>query len=220
MADKAIYQWLSVAIIEGDKDNLFAAVEDALHEGITPTDIIDKGLTPGMREVGEKFARYEIYLPEMMMASEAWDHVMKVLEPKILEMGGKRKKVGRVVIGTVKGDIHSIGKNIVAAMLKTSGFEVFDIGIDIPASIFADKAQEVNADIIAVSALMATTMPQQKNIIEHLEARGERDKYYVMVGGGCTTQDWADTIGADGYGDTAGDAITLALEAVSQKGAK
>jgi corrinoid protein of di/trimethylamine methyltransferase len=217
MPNEAIYERLKAAIIAGTKDESLLAVEDALRDGLTPVDIIDKGLSPGMREVGEMFARYDIYLPEMMMSAEAWEHVMKVLEPKIIEMGGERKKMGRVVVGTVHGDIHSIGKNIVVAMLKMNGFEVFDLGIDVRASAFVAKAQEINADVIAVSALMVTTLPQQKNIIEHLEAQGTRDKYCILVGGGCTTQDWADSIGADGYGKTAGDAVTLALKAVSLK---
>ena len=217
MPNEAIYERLTAAIIAGDKDKLLVAVEDALRGGLAPADIIDKGLSLGMREVGDKFARYEIYLPEMMMAAEAWEHVMKVLEPKIMEMGGDLRKIGRVVIGTVHGDIHSIGKNIVAAMLKMNGFEVFDLGIDVAASAFVGKAGEVGADIIVASALMTTTMPQQKDIIEHLKARSERDKYCVLVGGGSTTQDWADSIGADGYGKTAGDAVDLALKAVSHK---
>jgi trimethylamine corrinoid protein len=152
----------------------------------------------------------------MMMAAEAWEEAMKTLEPKLLAAGAERKKIGSVVIGTVSGDIHSIGKNIVAAMLKMNGFEVFDLGIDVTASAFVIKAEAVSADIIAVSALMSTTIPQQKNIIEHLEARGVRNKYCFLVGGGSTSQEWADSIGADGYGRTAGDAASLALKAISQ----
>ncbi|MEE9398845.1 MAG: corrinoid protein [Dehalococcoidales bacterium] len=216
MSKESTYEQLSAAIISGDKNKVLAAVEDALREKMTPTDIIEGGLSPGMKEVGSRFARYEIYLPEMMLAAEAWEQAMKVLEPKLLESGVERKKVGRVVIGTVSGDVHSIGKNIVAAMLKMSGFEVFDLGVDVAASAFVLKAEEVGADIIAASALMSTTMPQQKNVIEHLNARGVRDKYRVLIGGGSTTQEWADTIGADGYGRTAGDATSLALKAVSQ----
>ena len=215
MSNESIYQRITAAIIAGDKDKLLVAVEEALRRGMTPSDIIDRGLSPGMREVGERFARYEVYLPEMMMAAEAWEHAMKVIEPKLLADGVERKKTGRVVIGTVSGDVHSIGKNIVAAMLKMSGFEVFDLGIDVAASAFIMKAEEVGADVIAASALMTTTMPQQKNIIEHLEARGVRDKYCVLVGGGSTNQKWAHIIGADGYGRTAGDAVALALKAVS-----
>jgi len=217
MTDKAIFEQLYNAIIDGDTGGLGQVVGEALKEGIKPSDIIEKGMSPGMKEVGDRFARYEIYLPEMMMAAEAWESAMKILEPKLLESGEERKKVGKVVIGTVKGDIHSIGKNIVGAMLKMNGFEVFDLGVDVAASAFVTKAEEVGADIIAASALMSTTIPQQKNIIEHLEARGARAKYRFLVGGGSTTQEWADSIGADGYGRTAGDATTLALKAVSQK---
>jgi len=216
MSEKAIDQRLSAAIIDGEKDKLLAAIDDALRAGVAPGDIIEKGMSPGMREVGEKFARYEIYLPEMMLAAEAWESAMKVLEPKLLEAGTERKKTGYVVLGTVKGDVHSIGKNIVGAMLKMSGFEVFDLGIDVAASAFVTKAEEVGADIIAASALMSTTMPQQKSIIEHLEARGVRGKYRVLIGGGSTSQEWADSIGADGYGRTAGDAAALALKSISK----
>ena len=216
MSNESTHERLSAAIIAGDKDKLLGAVKDALGEGMTPSDIIEKGMSPGMKEVGEKFARYEIYLPEMMMAAEAWEGAMKVLEPKLLETGAESKKVGRVVLGTVKGDVHSVGKNIVGAMLKMSGFEVFDLGVDVAASAFVTKAEEVEANIIAASALMSTTIPQQKSIIEHLEARGVRDKYCVLVGGGSTSQEWADNIGADGYGRTAGDATALALKAVSK----
>jgi trimethylamine corrinoid protein len=215
MTDKAIFEQLYNAIIDGDTGGLGQVVGEALKEGIKPSDIIEKGMSPGMKEVGDRFARYEIYLPEMMMAAEAWESAMKTLEPKLLESGEERKKVGKVVIGTVKGDIHSIGKNIVGAMLKMNGFEVFDLGVDIAASAFVTKAEEVGADIIAASALMSTTIPQQKNIIEHLEARGARGNYRFLVGGGSTTQEWADSIGADGYGRTAGDAVTLALKALS-----
>ena len=217
MSDESSFEKLNNALIAGDKSGLEQGVGDALKEGVTPSDIIEKGMSPGMKEVGERFARYEIYLPEMMMAAEAWEGAMQILEPKLLESGSELKKAGRVVIGTVKGDIHSIGKNIVGALLKMSGFEVFDLGVDVNASAFVTKAEEVGADIIAASALMSTTIPQQKSIIEHLEARGARGKYCVLVGGGSTTQEWADNIGADGYGRTAGDATTLALKAVAQK---
>ena len=217
MSDESMFEKLNNALIAGDKSGLEQGVGDALKEGVTPSDIIEKGMSPGMKEVGERFARYEIYLPEMMMAAEAWEGAMQILEPKLLESGSELKKAGRVVIGTVKGDIHSIGKNIVGALLKMSGFEVFDLGVDVNASAFVIKAEEVGADIIAVSALMSTTIPQQKSIIEHLEARGVRGKYCVLVGGGSTSQEWADNIGADGYGRTAGDATTLALKAVAQK---
>jgi len=217
---EAVYQELKEAIMGGDREKTLKAVDEALKGGVSASDIIERGMSPGMKEVGEKFARYEIYLPEMMMAAEAWEGAMKVLEPKLVESGKERKKVGKVVLGTVAGDIHSIGKNIVGAMLKMSGFEVYDLGIDVPASHFVTKAEEVGADVIAASALMSTTMPQQKNIIDHLKARGVRNKYVVLVGGGSTTEEWAKQVEADGYGKTAGDAATLALQVVAKKGAR
>ncbi|MDP2950699.1 MAG: corrinoid protein [Chloroflexota bacterium] len=206
------------AVVASDKALVVAAVEAALREGLSASDIIEKGLSPGMKEVGERFARYELYLPEMMMAAEAWEQAMALLEPRLLASGVAYRKVGRVVIGTVSGDIHSIGKNIVAAMLKMNGFEVFDLGVDVPASRFVAKAEEVGADVIALSALMTTTMPQQKALIEHLHVRQLRRKYIVLTGGACTNQEWADSIGADGWGRTAGDAVALVLKAVSQSG--
>jgi trimethylamine corrinoid protein len=217
MSKEATFKRLNDAIIAGDRDGLQKTVEEALKEGIPPADIIEQGMSPGMKEVGERFARYEIYLPEMMLSAEAWETAMKILEPKLVESGGARQVRGKVVLGTVKGDVHSIGKNIVGAMLKMSGFEVFDLGVDITPSAFVTKAEEVGADIIAASALMSTTIPQQKSILEHLEARGIRDKYCFLVGGGSTTREWAENIGADGYGRTAGDAAALALKAVSKK---
>jgi trimethylamine corrinoid protein len=215
--EQLIYDQLKAAIIDADTENLLKTIDDALRRDMRPVDLVENGLTPGMREIGEMFRRYEVYLPEMMMSAETWEQAMQVLEPKIAASADKRQATGRVVIGTVKDDIHSLGKNIVTTMLNAAGFEVFDLGIDVPASAFAIKAEEIGADVIAVSALMTTTMPQQRNVIEHLEARGVRDKYYVIVGGGVTTQEWANEIGADGYGETAGDAVALALEAVAEK---
>jgi len=214
MSPEEICSRLSAGLIAGDDTEAAAAAQEALEQGMKPLDIIEQGLQPGMAEVGERFRRYEIYLPEMMMAAEAFEQAMKVLEPGLAAAGEAREKPGRVVVGTVQGDIHSLGKNIVATMLKVNGFEVYDVGVDVPASAFVDKAEEVGANVIGISALMTTTMPQQKNVIEHLTARGLRQKYYVMVGGGCTNQSWADEIGADGYGATAGDAVALALKAV------
>ena len=217
-AKEAVYASLTEAIIGGDREKAVKVVEEAFKEGLSASDIVEKGMSPGMKEVGERFARYEIYLPEMMMAAEAWEWAMKLLEPKLLAGGKETKKAGKVVLGTVAGDIHSIGKDIVGAMLKMVGFEVYDLGINVPASHFVTKAEEVGADVIAASALMSTTMPQQKNIIDHLKARGVRSKYTVLVGGGSTTEDWSKQIGADGYGKTAGDATALALQAVAKKG--
>lgn len=211
---------LREVIIAGDREKAVKVVEEALRGGLSPSDIIEKEMSPAMKEVGERFARYEIYLPEMMLSAEAWEWAMKVLEPKLLEGGKERKNIGKVVLGTVDGDIHSIGKDIVGAMLKMAGFDVYDLGIDVPASRFVSKAEEINADVIAISALMSTTMPQQKNVIDHLKARDVRNKYTVLVGGGSTSEGWANQIEADGYGETAGDAVEVALSAVGKKESK
>ena len=155
------------------------------------------------------FRRGEVFLPEMMLAAEAWQAGMDVLDPLLAGQPQVEAK-GHVVIGTVKGDIHSLGKNIVSTMLKTAGFELTDLGVDVPASRFVTAAIDGRADIIAVCALMTTTMPQQKEVIEHLVAAGKRKDFFVMVGGASTTQAWADQIGADGHGETAADAVALA----------
>ena len=217
MSDESTHERLRAAVVAADKGEVLAAVEAALEEGLSPSDIIEHGLSPGMREIGERFARYEVFLPALMLAADAWEQAIRILEPRLQAAGTERRNVGRVVIGTVKDDVHSIGKDIVAAMLRINGFEVFDLGADVATSQFLAKADEVGADVIALSALMTTTMPGQQSVIEHIEARGVRDRYCVLVGGGCTTQEWADEIGADGWGRTAADAVALALKAAAAR---
>ena len=158
------FEKLSEAIINGEKDKLLAAVDDALKEGVNPSDIIDKGMSPGMKEVGERFARYEIYLPEMMMAARAMKAVMAKLEPEFAKSAMVAEKKGTVVIGTVEGDMHEIGKDIVITLLQVQGFEVVDLGIDVNALDFVKEAEKVRADIIGASSLMTTTMPNQKEL--------------------------------------------------------
>ena len=213
-----LYQQISSTIVNGDNEGAAAVVREALMQGIKPMQIIERGLRVGMDEIGVRFSNYEVYLPELMLAAEAFSVAMKILQP-LLDVGGEdARQVGRVVIGTVKGDIHSLGKDIVMSMLKARGFEVYDLGVDVPPSRFVDKAEEVDADVICVSALMTTTMPQQGAVIEHILARGQKGKYCVLVGGGATNQEWADQIGAGGYGKTAADAVALALKAVDKVG--
>ena len=197
------------AFAEADFDRIPELVQKGLDAGLPARALLDDGLVAGIREVGEMFRRGEVFLPEMMLAAEAWQAGMDVLEPLLAGEPQVAAK-GRVVIGTVKGDIHSLGKNIVSTMLKTAGFELTDLGVDVPASRFVTAAIDGRADIIAVCALMTTTMPQQKEVIEHLVAAGKRKDFFVMVGGASTTQAWADQIGADGHGETAADAVALA----------
>jgi corrinoid protein of di/trimethylamine methyltransferase len=204
------------AIIHGDMERSSQLVEKALSE-IDPLAVIQRGMTPAMEKVGDRFSSGAIFLPEMLMAAEAWNEAMKLLKPKLLEAGEGVAKIGTVVVGTVQSDVHEIGKNIVATLLSTAGFEVHDAGVDIPASTFIGKAEEVNADIIAASAIMTTTMTYQRDVVEHLMASGLRDKYIVLVGGGVVNQKWADEIGADGYGETAVEGVRVAKELLSRR---
>jgi dimethylamine corrinoid protein len=190
-------------------DDVPELVRRGLAGGLAARTLLDDGLVPGIREVGEQFRRGEVFLPEMMLAAEAWQEGMDELEPH-LAAGVQADARGKVVIGTVKGDIHSLGKSIVATMLKTAGFDVVDLGTDVQASRFVTAALEAHAGIIAVCALMTTTVAQQREVIEHAVASGRRDELYIMVGGASTTAAWAAEIGADGHGETAADAVALA----------
>ena len=202
---------IRAAFVDGDFDEVRPLVQEGLDEGSDPGALLDDGMIPGLREVGEQFQRSEVYLPEMMMAADAWQEGMDLLGPLLAAQGRGAEAKATVVLGSVKGDVHSLGKNIVATMLQTAGFEVVDLGSDVPAAGFVEAAEKAKADIIALSALMTTTMAQQQDVIQYLEARGSRADYYVMVGGGPTTAGWAEEIGADGYGRTAADAVDLAL---------
>jgi len=216
MEDKELFVKLSQAIIEGDSEELASLVKGAIDK-VDPLSMVEKGMAPGMTEVGNKFSEGQVYLPELLMAAEAWEEAMKVIKPRLVAAGASIETRGTVVIGTVQTDIHDIGKNIVANLLTPAGFDVHDVGCDAPATKFLEKAEEVGADIIAVSAIMSTTVPYQKDIVDLLESKGMRDKYIVMVGGGVVTQEWADKIGADGYGDLAPDAVEIAKKLVATK---
>ena len=201
---------LRECIINGNKEGLIKAVEDGLSQKVSPLDLIDQ-MTDIMKEVGEKFENGEAFLPEMIKAADAWKVAVTKLEPELAEGEVAQKKVGRIVMGTVQGDMHDLGKNIVVAFLKTVGFEIMDVGFDASPSKLIDAAREFNADIIGASALLTTTMPYQKALIEHLEARNLRDKFKVIVGGGPVNQEWADEIGADGYANDAAEAAKLCV---------
>jgi corrinoid protein of di/trimethylamine methyltransferase len=216
MEDKQLLAKLSHAIIDGDSEELVSLVRGAIDK-VDPLALVEKGMAPGMTEVGNKFSEGQVYLPELLMAAEAWEEAMKIIEPKLIAAGASIEKRGTVVIGTVQTDIHDIGKNIVANLLTPAGFDVHDVGCDAPATKFFEKAEEVGADIIAVSAIMSTTVPYQKDIVDLLESKGMRDKYIVMVGGGVVTQQWADKIGADGYGELASDAVEIAKKLLAKK---
>jgi len=216
MTGDVILKGIEEAIVRGDKERSSQLVGETLGK-IDPLHVIQGGMMPAMEKVGDQFSCGEIFLPEMLMSTEAWNEAMKLLKPKMLEAGESIGKIGTVVIGTVQTDVHEIGKNIAATLLSTAGFEVHDLGVNISASKFIGKAEEVDADIIAASAIMTTTMTYQQDILEHLMAGGLRDKYIVLVGGGVVNQKWADEIGADGYGETAVDGVRVAKELLSRR---
>jgi len=214
--DQVLLDQVKTLIIQGQGETAKQLVSTHLDE-IDPIEVIELAMTPGMETIGEKFGTGEIFLPEMIMAANAFEDVMSILKPRILESGRTVKKIGKIVIGSVQTDIHEIGKNIVANMLSTGGFEVYDLGANVSPLTFIDKAEEVKADIIAASAIMTTTMPYQKDIIDVLQSMGLRNKFKVIVGGGPVTVEWAKKIGADGYAETAPEAVELAKELLSGK---
>ncbi len=201
---------LCEAVENGAVEEAQKIVNDLLKQKLNFNDVVDR-LVAVMQKVGDQFSRLEIFLPEMMQCGEAMSSVMKSLTPKILESGtGKGvRKVGKVVLGTVKGDLHEIGKDIVRLMLEATGYEVKDLGYDVDSLAFIKEAEAMGADVIGASALMTTTMPHQKEIIDLLTDKGLRNKYKVVIGGAPTTQEWADKIGADLYCYDAGSAPKL-----------
>ena len=204
-------QELCKAVETGDQDKGKELAQKLVDGGTNPLEIID-ALTNVMNEIGEKFARLEIFLPEMMLAGEAMAAVVEVFRAKMIESGGQHTSKGKVILGTVKGDLHEIGKNIVKLMLEAYGFEVKDLGYDVDSLTFIKEAEAMNADFIGTSALMSTTMPHQKEVIDLLKDRGLREKYKVIIGGAPTTQRWADEIGADMYCPDAGSAPRMMAE--------
>jgi trimethylamine corrinoid protein len=203
---------LKEAVINGDQDEIKVLCNRVLEEKFNPVEAVQNGLIKGIEELGRLWTEGEMFLPDVMMGADALKLALDILGPELAKAeaaGIKRDVKGKIVIGTVKGDIHDIGKNIVSAMMTAAGYEVYDLGINQEVAAFAEKAEEVGADIIALSALLTTTMPEQKKMVDYLKEKGLRDKYKVIIGGGPTTQDWADEIGADGWSETAGGAIAL-----------
>jgi len=209
---KGLYEKMAQSIIDGDADASAALAKEAIAMGLHPLDAITKGFVIGVNTVGDAFGRGEAFLPELVMAGEAMKAAVAILDPELKKLGTKRRTLGKVVIATVEGDIHEIGKSLVATMLGASGFEVYDLGVDTPSEKIIGKALEVNADIIAMSALLTTTMGRQKEVIEELEKEGLRNKFKVIVGGAPITRDWVKTIGADGYSEDAVSAVAIAKQ--------
>lgn len=212
MSHEEILNGLAESVISGDEEKAKDFAKKALQAGIDPLKAINEGLMKGMSQVGDDFSKLKIYLPEVMMAAEAMKAALSILEPAAIQKGSGAIKKSRVVIGTITGDIHDIGKNIVAMLLRANGFEVYDLGRDVPVDDLIKKAEEVGADIIAASTLLSTSMPYMEDLISLLKERNLREKYIVMVGGGPVTREWATSIGADGYGDDGEEAVKVAKE--------
>lgn len=217
MADVSKYNELAIeAIIDADEDAVEEILNDAKEEGISAVELLKDGFSRGMEQLGEMFAEGEAFLPELIMAAEAMKIVTERVEEELAENGDGVEKKGTVVIGTVKDDVHDIGKSICVSMLKASGFEVIDIGKDVAPADFVAKAKEVNADIIGSSALLTTTMENQREIENLLEEAGLKGKVITMVGGAPVSQQWADKIGADGYSQDAMSCVKKAGELLNK----
>ena len=206
---------ISEFLQKGRAKNVKALVEQAIAENYNPKEILEEGLLAGMMVVGEKFKNNKVFVPEVLVAARALNAGLAVLEPKLAEIGNQ--PVGRAIIGTVKGDLHDIGKNLVAMMLRGVGFEVIDLLVDVDVDTFIDKAEETGADILCMSALLTTTMPAMKEVVDGLVARGLREKYIVMIGGAPVNDSFAKEIGADYYTPDAATCAEVAKKAVLER---
>ncbi|MFC2029672.1 corrinoid protein [Chloroflexota bacterium] len=204
------------SLVESEEPDATAALSrKALEQGEEPLTVINKALVPGMEIVGEKFQTGEYFLPHMVIAANAMQLAMALLEPELLARQQNVEAPGVFVIGSVQGDIHEIGKSLVATMMLANGFRVHDLGVDVAPETFVQKIQETDADLVGLSALLTTTMAGQKDVLEALQEAGIRDSVKVMLGGAPVTQEWADSIGADGYAEDVVSAVELAKNLLS-----
>jgi trimethylamine corrinoid protein len=206
-----IFKELGEAVRNFDEELSRSLAEKAVEMGVDPVEALEEGLAKALREVGDRFGRGDAFITELIAAAQAMEAGAGVLNEEIVRRGARRKAVGRFLIGTVEGDIHSIGKNIVATMLSAAGFEVIDIGADVATETFVEKVGDLKPDILGLSALMTTTMTKQRDVIEALRTAGLREGVKVIVGGAPVTEDWVEEIGADACGLDAGSAVKTAL---------
>jgi corrinoid protein of di/trimethylamine methyltransferase len=211
---KKILSDLSAVVQSGDEEAAKKAANEALKAGIDPVEAIDGGLAVGMKIVGDRFAKQEAFLPEVMLAADAMKAAIVVFKPHIK---GELVTKGKVVIGTMLGDIHDIGKNLVATMLEVAGLEVIDLGNDVSVARFIDEAQKNSVDIIALSSLITASMFYMEDVVTTLEGLGQRKKFRVLIGGGPTTPGYAEEIGVDGWGRHAEEGVTLASKLMTTK---
>jgi len=206
---------ITASLVTGDPDAVVDGTRKALAAGVEPLAIVDGGLVPGMRIVGDKYSTGEYFLPNLIVSASGMKQAMAVLEPELKARRQQLKSAGGVVIGTVRGDIHEIGKSLVATMLSANGFDVHDLGVDVPVAKFVDTVRQTGAVLVGLSALLTTTMGGQKTVVDALREAGLRDRVRVMVGGAPVTQKWASEIGADGYAQDAVAAVELATRLVA-----
>jgi len=207
---QGLFDEMAQSILDGEPDIAAALAKRAVAEGVDPLDAVNRGFLIGVNRVGEMFGCGEAFLPDLVLAGEAMKAAVAVLDPELAKGGRHRQTLGKVVIGTVQGDIHDIGKTLVATLLAAGGFEVHDLGVDISAEEFAETARQIGANVVGLSALLTTTMVYQKTVVESLDNLGLRPKVKVLVGGAPVTRTWAEQIGADGYSE---DAIGAVAEA-------
>ncbi len=211
---EVLFQKMAQSILDGDSDAAIALAKQAIESGIDPLEAISKGFVLGVNQVGESFACGQAFLPELVMAGEAMKAAVATLEPEMQRRGTSLQVFGKVVLATVEGDIHEIGKTLVGTMLAASGFQVYDLGVDVPSAKIIEKVKEVDADLVGLSALLTTTMVKQKEVIDKLDKLGLHKRIKVMVGGAPVTRDWVQKIEADGYSEDAIGAVGLAKQLV------
>ncbi len=209
-----LFQQMAQSIIDGDSDIAVQLAQEAIAQGIDPLDAVTKGFVVGVNQVGDSFSCGQAFLPELVMAGEAMKAAVATLEPEMAKRGTARQVYGKVVLATVEGDIHEIGKSLVGTMLSASGFQVFDLGVDVPTATIVAKTRETGANLVAMSALLTTTMVKQREVIETLEKEGLRGQVKILVGGAPVTREWVQKIGADGYSEDAIGAVNIAKQLV------
>jgi corrinoid protein of di/trimethylamine methyltransferase len=214
MQREDLFAAMGRAIVDGDAESAAELAHRGLEEGVAPLEAIDRGFVPGIDHVGREFAAENMFLPELVLAGEAMKSAIAVLEPEMERTGSEREIHGTVVLAAAHGDIHDIGKSLVGTMLSASGFRVVDLGVDVAVDAVVEKVREVEADLVGISALLTTTMVGQRDVVDALTAAGLRDSVKVMVGGAPVTPEWATEIGADGFGEDAARAVSLARELV------
>jgi len=216
MVREELFNDIRKAIVDGDKTRARELAWEAVRSGVDLNEVIDKGYVTGIQAVGDLWEKGEYFLPELITSAECMKAAMDILQPEMAKANIKSRSLGKVVIGTVEGDIHDIGKNLVASMLQANGFEVFDLGADVKLERFIEKAEAEKANIICLSALLTMTMLDQKRFIEMLRKKGHHGKYKVLVGGAPATRKWADDIGAQGFAENAALAVKTTKAAMAK----